>query len=791
MSAPPPAASSSSTPAPKIAPIKLKLSLGSTTPATSASPPSNGTDYYHLTGMSVPMGAAKLKIRAPVDGAEAGPSSTPLSATATYTDSPVASSSTLTPSRQPKKRGRPRTRPSAIPPHLTPRPTVSFPSTAGSSTPLTPLRGDDAASSEPLAADGSHDDYDPISAPLSPADMEMQTPSGGASTYGDDEIATPTASGRRVAKWARIRRPFRELASKLLADLRRRDDYGLFLEPVDTDEYPDYLDRIGGMDKMMDLGTMQHKVDDREYRDFDALEADLKALVAAAHRYNPPGSVPHNAATRILQHGIKLIERSRPLVRTPSPSPTRISMTPDGSVRRGRETTAMTDDAPRGPGRTDVAPAQYIPEEMLAFPPNSLQARAVGWNLNGGRIVRLKRYYRGREKFVGKWREWDVDGSRNLAEMDEPADVLETWRTRRAEPRDIIDWKRMRAEGAWWDWDGPGGQTGQAPLPGQPRLRPNPLKTRALGPLDWGLMPDIDAELASFARAGSGSSSSSSTRGSPDLDVLAEHMRPMQPRSPRQPAGWPTQQFANVYAAKRPAADWLRDTLYGGPKGEAYVRSVDSFLRGALGDGDDARWACARVLSPLEGPEVDAVRSTLGACAALDKPVSAPPSPLDKPAILATARAAHAHAVLAFINSPLNPLDLQPLLRAPADFTHVGKGVRAGAEGALRAVGDDIAERAARVAAAHGTKRPAEAEAGGDAKRASTDAGALVPAPVTATHAVQAVESDEDKEDAMRRIRLELVALAKFYPLAALCKMSKADAERLLPANVRALMTRQ
>ena len=46
-----------------------------------------------------------------------------------------------------------------------------------------------------------------------------------------------------------------------------------------------------------------------------------------------------------------------------------------------------------------------------------------------------------------------------------------------------------------------------------------------------------------------------------------------------------------------------------------------------------------------------------------------------------------------------------------------------------------------------------------------------------------------DDEDGLRKLRLELVALTKFYPLACLRKMSKEDAARLLPANVRNLMT--
>lgn len=35
---------------------------------------------------------------------------------------------------------------------------------------------------------------------------------------------------------------------------------------VDLEAYPDYLDSVGGEDKMMDFSTMQAKADNEEYR---------------------------------------------------------------------------------------------------------------------------------------------------------------------------------------------------------------------------------------------------------------------------------------------------------------------------------------------------------------------------------------------------------------------------------------------------------------------------------------------------------------------------------------------
>jgi hypothetical protein len=41
---------------------------------------------------------------------------------------------------------------------------------------------------------------------------------------------------------------------------------------VDLEAYPDYLGIVGGEDKMMDLGTIQGKIDNEEYRSMDEFQ---------------------------------------------------------------------------------------------------------------------------------------------------------------------------------------------------------------------------------------------------------------------------------------------------------------------------------------------------------------------------------------------------------------------------------------------------------------------------------------------------------------------------------------
>ena len=41
---------------------------------------------------------------------------------------------------------------------------------------------------------------------------------------------------------------------------------------MDLEAYPDYLCIVGGEDKMMDLGTIQGKIDNEEYRSMDEFQ---------------------------------------------------------------------------------------------------------------------------------------------------------------------------------------------------------------------------------------------------------------------------------------------------------------------------------------------------------------------------------------------------------------------------------------------------------------------------------------------------------------------------------------
>lgn len=216
-------------------PIKLKLNLAAVSSATTPRRQDEQNDGSHekKSRVSSPYGDA-LGLRMGSEGRDddgvvvkptirlnlgafqsdspsvvSSVSSTPMSVT------PV---STPGPSDPPKKkRGRPpgkKNKPTAIPPHLV-GPRTPRQSTTGLSTPMSELD---------VRMDTDYDD-DPLSYPLSPTaaattpvDLGTMSPS----LYREGSIDyTPRQ------KWKRVKKPFNELANKVLLEVRRKDSVSI------------------------------------------------------------------------------------------------------------------------------------------------------------------------------------------------------------------------------------------------------------------------------------------------------------------------------------------------------------------------------------------------------------------------------------------------------------------------------------------------------------------------------------------------------------------------------------
>ncbi|KAG7448622.1 uncharacterized protein BT62DRAFT_946189 [Guyanagaster necrorhizus] len=102
-------------------------------------------------------------------------------------------------------------------------------------------------------------------------------------------------------------KPLKEVLSKIIAQIKRKDAYAFFLSPVDVSLVPGYTDVVK---HPMDLGTMASKVERGRYRSLEEFTSDLKLVTGNAKSFNPPGSIYHTEAERIEAAGLDLIARS-------------------------------------------------------------------------------------------------------------------------------------------------------------------------------------------------------------------------------------------------------------------------------------------------------------------------------------------------------------------------------------------------------------------------------------------------------------------------------------------------
>jgi bromodomain-containing protein 7/9 len=542
-------------------------------------------------------------------------------------------------------------------------------------------------------------------------------------------------------------------------------------------------------------------------------------VATAAKTFNPVGTIPHNAAIKMYNQGVKQIDRIRDFVITPHPSRAGSANNwRDGSVMSGREATAALEDGQPRSSKADIPPPSYIPEEMLAYPPNTGAAKMVGWNLNGGKRVYLKKITRGRERFTGKWRLWDLDGTRDVAEMDDPEFYFDAEKTRSGLAyRSIVNWKETQYE-KWWEYEGLGGSNGQPPLPNTalPK-RPTP-REKPLTAYDFGVYPDIDTEMATIGKK---------INIHDETAVLYTHLNAPRVRpSPPVPHN-----FVNLFedVQNRQPIDYMREFATGDVTGEAYTRSIDRFIQGAIAGRTkpDHIKADPDSMAVDIKPDPDSIgleeyvrenygygilskdfeqrptiRRTIKQATDTGLQLAKSPTTNDSNELEQMARASFARIALRHMTRHTNALDIVPLIRIPGEFTWQGIGGKGDIDIGLKWVAEYQA-RAQKVIEKQNGKRRRDASPHDIAKKPrieevpSTASSPLSAAPGSPVKEPQPMgptsfDSDldlNDGENGMKRIRLELLALTKFYPLAALRKMDKAQAEKLLPPNVRALMT--
>ncbi|KAI4374875.1 hypothetical protein MLD38_012815 [Melastoma candidum] len=112
----------------------------------------------------------------------------------------------------------------------------------------------------------------------------------------------------------------------ILDRLQKKDTYGVFSEPVDPEELPDYHDIIK---HPMDFGTVRRKLDDGEYPNLEQFEKDIFLICSNAMEYNAPDTIFFKQARAMQELARKDFENLRQDSDSDEPQQPKV-------VRRGR-----------------------------------------------------------------------------------------------------------------------------------------------------------------------------------------------------------------------------------------------------------------------------------------------------------------------------------------------------------------------------------------------------------------------------------------------------------------------
>ncbi|XP_011000884.1 PREDICTED: uncharacterized protein LOC105108318 [Populus euphratica] len=99
--------------------------------------------------------------------------------------------------------------------------------------------------------------------------------------------------------------PDKKLLLSILDRLQKKDTYGVFSEPVDLDELPDYLEVI---EHPMDFGTVRKKLTNGAYGSLELFEEDVFLICTNAMQYNAPDTIYFRQARSIQELAKKNFE---------------------------------------------------------------------------------------------------------------------------------------------------------------------------------------------------------------------------------------------------------------------------------------------------------------------------------------------------------------------------------------------------------------------------------------------------------------------------------------------------
>ncbi|KAH1054114.1 hypothetical protein GLYMA_08G318200v4 [Glycine max] len=102
--------------------------------------------------------------------------------------------------------------------------------------------------------------------------------------------------------------PDKRTLELILDKLQKKDTYGVFADPVDPEELPDYHDVI---EHPMDFATVRKKLGNGSYTTLEQFETDVFLICSNAMQYNAPETIYHKQARSIQELGRKKFEKLR------------------------------------------------------------------------------------------------------------------------------------------------------------------------------------------------------------------------------------------------------------------------------------------------------------------------------------------------------------------------------------------------------------------------------------------------------------------------------------------------
>ncbi|KAK4787352.1 hypothetical protein SAY86_011185 [Trapa natans] len=158
--------------------------------------------------------------------------------------------------------------------------------------------------------------------------------------------------------------PDKKLLAFILDRIQKKDTHGVFSEPVDPEELPDYHDIIK---HPMDFGTVRKKLEGCAYANLEQFEKDVLLICSNAMQYNSPDSVFFRQARSMQELARKDFENLRQDSEDSEPQQTTI-------VRRGRPPSKVPKKLDKS--STDRTGPEVSSDTILANGDNSLSSAA-------------------------------------------------------------------------------------------------------------------------------------------------------------------------------------------------------------------------------------------------------------------------------------------------------------------------------------------------------------------------------------------------------------------------------